>query len=103
MRTRSVRSAVLCALTALPLLAQNASIQGIVKDPSDAGVPAARVVVTNLDTGLRRQVAANDSGSYSLPSLPVGRYKLTATAQGFSVEEVPELKLDVGQAARVDF
>src|SRR5262245_9050890 len=101
MRTR--RYLLLYLLASLPLLAQNASIQGIVKGPTDARVPGAHVSVTNLDTGFRREATANEVGSYSLPSLPVGRYQIIATAQGFSVEQIPELKLDVGQAARVDF
>src|SRR5262249_48170451 len=100
MRTRGC---VLYLLAVLPLLAQNASIQGIVKGPTDALVPGAHVTVSNLDTGLRLEATANEIGSYLLPSLPVGRYSVIATAQGFSVEQVPELKLDVGQAARVDF
>lgn len=66
-------------------------------------VPAATVAITNLDTGLRREVITNEAGFYSVPSLPVGRYKLTATRAGFSVEQVLDLKLDVGQTARIDF
>ena len=64
---------------------------------------AAQVVVTNLDTGLRREASSNEIGLYTFPTLPVGRYSLRATTKGFSVEEIPEIKLDVGQTARVDF
>src|SRR5216684_3271053 len=91
-------------LLSLPqLLAQTASIQGLVKDQSEAAVVGAQVVVTNLETGLRREVNSNETGLYTLPTLPVGRYTLKATTKGFSVEEVTEIKLDVGQTARVDF
>lgn len=61
------------------------------------------MIVTNLETGLRRETVSNHSGLYSVPSLPVGRYKVSATLAGFSVSEVPEVKLDVNQTARVDF
>src|SRR5437867_3848245 len=90
-------------LSAVQLFAQEASIQGIVKDQTQAAVVGAQVTVTNLDTGLRLQTTSNETGLYTLPSLPVGRYTLKATTQGFSVEEVAEIKLDVGQTARVDF
>ncbi|MBI3208663.1 MAG: TonB-dependent receptor [Candidatus Solibacter usitatus] len=83
--------------------AQNGAIQGVVKDQSDAVIAAAQVTLLNLETGLRRDSISNDSGIYSFPSVPVGRYKVSATRQGFSTSEVGELKLDVGQVARVDF
>ncbi len=90
-------------LAAAPLLAQTASVQGVVQDQSGGSIAAALVVVTNLDTGLRRDTKTNDTGLYTVPALPVGRYKLTSSVAGFSVSEVPEIKLDVGQTARVDF
>ena len=92
-----------CLIFTLRLAAQTASIQGIVKDQSDAAVVGAVVMVTNLDTGLKREATSNETGLYTFPSLPVGRYTLRSTTKGFSVEEVTEIKLDVGQTARVDF
>jgi hypothetical protein len=90
-------------LSAAPLFGQMASIQGIVKDQTGGAVVGANVEVANLDTGLRGEATSNESGLYTLPSLPVGRYRIKATSKGFSVEEVSEIKLDVGQTARVDF
>ena len=83
--------------------AQNGAIQGVVKDPSEAVIAGASVTVTNLDTGLRRELTTNDQGFYTAPSLPVGRYKIIAAKPGFATAEVPEIKLDVTQTARVDF
>src|SRR5205809_8030718 len=90
-------------LSTATLFGQTASIQGIVKDQTEGAVVGAQVVVSNLDTGLRRDTAANETGLYTFPTLPVGRYTIKATTKGFSVEEVTEIKLDVGQTARVDF
>jgi len=84
-------------------LAQTAGIQGIVRDQSEAAVVGAQVAVTNIETGVRNESTSNEVGLYRFPSLQVGRYKLTATMAGFSVAEVPEIKLDVAQTARVDF
>src|SRR5712664_615971 len=103
MQSRKLFGLCVFMLSSTQLLAQTASIQGIVKDQTEAAVVGAQVVVTNLDTGLRREATSNETGLYTLPTLPVGRYTLKATTKGFSGEEVTEIKLDVGQTARVDF
>src|SRR5438552_1872786 len=103
MMTRKVWGFGVLLLSVAQLFGQTASVQGIVKDQSDAAVVGAQVVVTNLDTGLRRERLSNETGLYTFPSLPVGRYTLKATTKGFSAEEVAEIKLDVAQTARVDF
>lgn len=85
------------------LLAQNAGIDGLIRDQSQAAIPNASVTVTNLDTGLQRKVTTNESGSYTVPLLPIGRYSVTASKDGFGIETRPELHLDTQQEARVDF
>jgi Carboxypeptidase regulatory-like domain len=61
MQTRKLLG--LCAfILSSALFAQTASIQGIVKDQTDAAVVGAQVVVTNLDTGLRREATSNETG-----------------------------------------
>lgn len=87
----------------LAVFAQSGTIQGVVKDSTDAVVAGANVAVVNLDTGLRRELVTNDQGFYTAPTLPVGRYKVSAARTGFSNAEVPEIKLDVTQTARIDF
>jgi hypothetical protein len=99
----SYQRALLVVLFCLPTFAQSGSIQGLVKDQTEALIPSARIVILNIDTGLKREAETNESGLYTVPALPVGRYRVTAARQGFSTEEVPDLKLDVGQTARVDF
>ncbi|MDQ6678837.1 MAG: carboxypeptidase regulatory-like domain-containing protein, partial [Acidobacteriota bacterium] len=97
------RLLALCALSTSVLLCQNAGIDGLVRDQSQAAVPNATVTVVNLDTGLQRTATTNNSGTYSVPLLPVGRYGITASAAGFGAESRPELKLDTQQVARLDF
>ncbi len=50
-----------------------------------------------------REAFSNVQGVYQIPSLPIGRYKLEAVRQGFASSQVPELKLDTNQTARIDF
>src|ERR1044072_27872 len=83
--------------------AQTATVKGVVTDSSQAINSRADVVITNLDTGLRREVHTNETGGYALTLLPVGRYKVEASSKGFAVQSLPEIKLDVDQVVRLDF
>ena len=75
---------------------------GVVSDQTNAAMPGVRIVVTNLDTGLRRETESTGDGHFTVPLLPVGRYKLTASKAGFSNSERTDITLDVQQVARID-
>ncbi|HEX5430318.1 MAG TPA: TonB-dependent receptor [Bryobacteraceae bacterium] len=60
-----------------------AQISGTVKDQTGAVVAGATVTATQTDTGLKRAVMTDAAGSYVLPNLPVGAYRLEVEAQGF--------------------
>src|SRR5438309_273722 len=61
-----------------------AQLSGSVTDESGAAIPGVEVNVTQTETGSTRSAVTDERGQYSLPSLPVGPYKLTATLPGFS-------------------
>src|SRR6204780_3967305 len=87
-----------------PVMAQNdATISGRVRDASGAGLPAASVAVTNVETGAIRRVIADGEGRYSAPALAVGRYELSANRTGFAPEVKTGITLVVGQQINVDF
>src|SRR5262245_44380619 len=66
-------------------LAQStAQISGVVKDQSGAVLPGVEVSATQTDTGLTRTVITNETGSYTMPNLPVGPYRLEGALPGFS-------------------
>src|SRR5207302_242243 len=79
-----------------------AAITGTVTDTSGAAVPGAAVTVKHLETGLTRAVQADASGNYSVPSLPVGEYELTAEKMGFQREVRRGINLLVAQEAVVN-
>lgn len=79
-----------------------ASLAGTVSDPSGAPVPAAKVIVRNLETGIERTTISNDSGIYSLAALPVGGYSIAVSKEGFSTFTVPSLVLQVDQNATLN-
>src|SRR5215211_3953746 len=60
-----------------------AGITGTARDESGAVLPGVTITVTQTDTGLTRTTASNETGSYSLPNLPVGPYRVEAALQGF--------------------
>src|SRR5438309_8980776 len=79
-----------------------AAITGTVTDTSGAVLPGTMVTVKHLETGLTRAVEADTSGDYSIPSLPVGEYELTAEKMGFQREVRRGINLVVAQEAVVN-
>src|SRR5438132_14261547 len=66
------------------VLAQGtAQISGTVKDQSGAVLPGVEITATQTETGIARTTVSNETGSYVLPSLPLGPYRLEAALPGF--------------------
>ena len=81
---------------------QTARISGQVTDPQGAAIPNANVHVVNLDAMTAIDVKADGSGSYVVPYLPAGRYRLEVQAPGFSLVTSTPISLSVGQAQLFD-
>src|SRR6266481_1235906 len=62
------------------------TISGTVKDGTGAVLSGAQVVILNEDTGISRTVQSDAAGRYSASSLSLGRYRVTATKEGFQTE-----------------
>ena len=78
------------------LLQATAQISGTVRDQSGAVLPGVEVKVTQTATGLERSVITNETGSYVLPNLPIGPYKLEASLGGFRTFSQTGIVLQVG-------
>jgi Carboxypeptidase regulatory-like domain len=63
--------------------AQTGQITGLVSDPAGTSVPAAKVAVTNVETGIKRETNTNDQGYYTFALLNPGNYELTVQKTGF--------------------
>src|SRR5947208_1869194 len=59
------------------------TLRGQVLDPAGAVVPNAEVTVTNQETGVSVKVTTTSAGTYALPSLMPGVYKISVEARGF--------------------
>ena len=90
-------------LCPLAVLAQDAQISGLVRDSSDAVMPGVQIGIVNQETGLRRATRTNTAGLYAVAGIKPGAYKVTARQTGFQTVTRMDIKLDVAQAARVDF
>jgi hypothetical protein len=95
---------VLIALGSGLIFAQGstAAITGTVKDSTGAVLPGTAVTVKHLDTGLTRAAQADADGNFTISSLPVGAYEVTAEKMGFRREVRRGIDLAVAQEADVD-
>lgn len=97
-RTFRLISMVLAAISlTIPAWAQEsrASIAGRITDPSDAVVVGAKVVANNVNTGVIVSAATNESGSFVIPFLLPGVYRVDVTASGFKSYSQDQIRLRV--------
>ncbi|MEJ7605636.1 MAG: carboxypeptidase-like regulatory domain-containing protein [Bryobacteraceae bacterium] len=99
-----LRRLALSLLTAAVALAQSdlATIRGVVMDQSNAVVPNAKIVLTNIGTNVSRDVVTNEQGEFELPFLNQGTYRLTATGSGFKTFIADEILVRAREVRRVD-
>jgi hypothetical protein len=82
--------------------AVNATLVGTITDASGATVPGAQVLITETNTGINKTALANDSGNYTFPDLPPGRYSVTVEHPGFKKETRRDIDVMVNSNTRVD-
>jgi TonB family protein len=67
---------------------RTASMSGTLRDPSGAAIPGAEVSVLNVKTRHRITIQTRSDGTWELPSLPAGRYRVEITKPGFTPSEL---------------
>jgi len=77
-------------------------VRGVVTDASDAAVPGARVVVTDVSRNRHYATETDAAGRYALTALPPGRYALAVEAAGFNKYARSAFDLQVQQQATID-
>src|SRR5580704_5507630 len=93
----------LLLLASLPIAAQvSASLSGRVTDQTGAAIAGANVAAQNLDTSVTRSTVTDQAGRYELLALPIGRYEIHATKDGFAEQIRTGIQLVVGQDATAD-
>jgi hypothetical protein len=81
----------------------NATINGIVLDPSGAAIVGAEVVVVNDATGVQYVTKTNGDGIYVVPSLPPGQYRIQVSNIGFKTIIKPDIVMHVQDALAINF
>jgi hypothetical protein len=93
-----------CAVTLCNVLVaqfQFGSVNGMIKDPSQAPVPNATVEVRSKSTNVAQQTTTSATGEYSFPSLPPDQYTITVTHAGFRTA-TQTVQLSVDQRIQAD-
>ena len=78
------------------------TISGTVNDSGGRVVPTVHILITNVATGVSREVTTNEEGFYSAPNLQSGTYDVKFSAQGFKAEAKSGITLTVAAALTLD-
>jgi len=98
------RIVLLLAWVALACFGQQdtGTVVGTILDASGSVVPGASVSIENQNTGASFAAKTNGEGNFIAPVLPIGVYRVTASAIGFKTRTVEGLVLRVSDRLRVD-
>jgi outer membrane receptor protein involved in Fe transport len=72
-----------------------ATLSGTVYDENGSVIPNVNITVTNRGTSLKRKVATNDEGRFTVPQLPPAIYAIRAEREGFASAEFNDVTLNV--------
>jgi hypothetical protein len=79
-----------------------AQISGTARDQSGAVLPGVEIKVTQTETGIARDTITNETGSYVLPNLAIGPYRLEASLPGFRTFAQTGIVLQVNSSPAVN-
>lgn len=98
----SVLACVILGGAALAQTASTGALTGTVTDNTGAVVPSAKVTVTNETTGETRTVTTQTNGSYTVPLLLPGSYRVEFSTSGFKQAIKSGLGINVTETSRFD-
>lgn len=100
-----LRVSTLAMLLAVCAFAQRdlATLVGSVNDPSGAGIPNAKVTISEEATGLKYDLVTAAGGEFARPALKPGVYTVTVEASGFKKSTRRNITLTAGDRTGVDF
>jgi hypothetical protein len=79
-----------------------AEISGTARDQSGAVLPGVELTATQTDTGIVRNTITNETGSYVLPNLAIGPYRLEAALPGFRTYAQTGIVLQVNSSPTIN-
>src|SRR5688572_32731624 len=91
------------AVSCASLFAQaTAQISGTVRDQTGAVLPGVEITATQTETGIVRNTVTNETGTFVLPNLALGPYRMEAALQGFRTFVQSGIVLQVNSDAVVN-
>src|SRR5712672_2350082 len=78
------------------------SIQGVVRDRTQAAISGATLTVVNAQTNFRQQTISGADGSYRFLALPPGTYQVTASSAGFREFTATDVIVKVNDQLQID-
>ncbi len=79
----------------------SSSIRGRVTDQQQAVLPGAAITVTHVENGTLRETVSGPDGTYLVPGLLPGPYRVVAVLDGFS-RPLQEIVLRIGTTLQID-
>ena len=87
MRRHSSLVAAALLAASLPALATVfATVHGVVHDPEHRPIAGAKIALHAADSDFVLHATTNGDGEFELPAAPIGVYRLTVEASGFTTE-----------------
>src|SRR6266511_4147048 len=102
MRNRFYLTLVLFCPAMVLAQATFGTITGTVTDSTGAVVPNTEVLVTNEGTNISRTSTTGGAGTYEVPNLNAGKYRVTAKAAGFKTSVLQNIEVTALRTVRVD-
>jgi hypothetical protein len=81
---------------------ESATVLGEVRDQANSVVPASKVTLENVATGVSKVVATDGNGNYTFFDVRPGTYRLKAEAPGFKAALAEQFVVTVNARQRVD-
>src|SRR5690242_10856785 len=75
---------------------------GAISDTSRALIPGAAVEFRDLQRGTVKKTVSGQDGTYTLPYMQPGEYRVQITAPGFKTFDRSGIELTLGSSVRVD-
>lgn len=82
---------------------QTGTISGVVQDTSGGIVPGVTITATSQDRGFSRMAVTDGNGRYVFPAMPIGRYTVVATLQGFETAEATNNLVETDKTTSLPF
>jgi hypothetical protein len=93
----------LCVATLSIAQSTDATISGLIVDPSGRAIPDADIEILNDATGVHYTNRANGAGIYTVSILPPGQYRVQVSKVGFKTLIKPDIILNVQSAVALNF